>query len=552
MILGIFTDCNGEFHLWPLLALLAAALLGWLLKHFMSSNNNTNSTTLANADAAWSAKYAKLEAELKKAKNNSNLKAGAALVAGAAATGAIVSNEPISEVNRWKDKANSFEKNLEILRNEKALMQKELDVKAQALTTLTTDHEKLKTNYAFVKGDLEQRAGQTTLAVAAPKVEAVNAPENNEASEAVYAAPAPKLATDEKAALESEIASLRAAYKEADEHAKEFRERLHLSDKKNTELEMRVRTASEMAGKASALEAKLEALETGKPLAVTPPIDTKAIDAANAKIAALEAAAKANNASWAAKLAAASVVAVAAAPAVIKEEKVMEKVADNTEPPVVEAVATSVAIAPVEATPVAPPHEDTIVAAPVEETILAVPVAEDAKKQDDLAKVEGIGPAIAKLFYAAGIHTYSDLADTTEAQREAILETGGDRFNMHKPATWAKQAELLRDGKKEELAIYQAYLDGGIDPALHPDDLTKIEGVGPAIAGLLNTGGIYTFKKLAATATTTLQTILDGGGERFKIHSPTTWPSQSELARDGKWDELKTLQDELKGGRAAE
>ena len=105
---------------------------------------------------------------------------------------------------------------------------------------------------------------------------------------------------------------------------------------------------------------------------------------------------------------------------------------------------------------------------------------------------------------------------------------------------------------EEELAIYQAYLDGGIDPALHPDDLTKIEGVGPAIAGLLNTGGIYTFKKLAATATTTLQTILDGGGERFKIHSPTTWPSQSELARDGKWDELKTLQDELKGGRAAE
>ena len=33
------------------------------------------------------------------------------------------------------------------------------------------------------------------------------------------------------------------------------------------------------------------------------------------------------------------------------------------------------------------------------------------------------------------------------------------------------------------------------------------------------------------------------------MHDPTTWPQQSQLAADGKWDELKTLQDELDGGR---
>jgi hypothetical protein len=35
------------------------------------------------------------------------------------------------------------------------------------------------------------------------------------------------------------------------------------------------------------------------------------------------------------------------------------------------------------------------------------------------------------------------------------------------------------------------------------------------------------------------------------MHTPTTWPQQAKLAADGKWDELKKLQDELKGGKKA-
>ena len=34
------------------------------------------------------------------------------------------------------------------------------------------------------------------------------------------------------------------------------------------------------------------------------------------------------------------------------------------------------------------------------------------------------------------------------------------------------------------------------------------------------------------------------------MHDPTTWPQQSALAAEDKWDELNTLQDELKGGKA--
>ena len=38
-------------------------------------------------------------------------------------------------------------------------------------------------------------------------------------------------------------------------------------------------------------------------------------------------------------------------------------------------------------------------------------------------------------------------------------------------------------------------------------------------------------------------------GERFQMHDPTSWPDQAKLAAEGRWDELKELQDILQGGR---
>ncbi|MEL6124752.1 MAG: helix-hairpin-helix domain-containing protein, partial [Bacteroidota bacterium] len=82
-----------------------------------------------------------------------------------------------------------------------------------------------------------------------------------------------------------------------------------------------------------------------------------------------------------------------------------------------------------------------------------------------------------------------------------------------------------------------------------PDDLKKIEGIGPKIAEKLNEAGITTFSKLAGTDISDLKLILENAGSRYKMHDPTTWPQQSELAATGEWDALKKLQDELDGGR---
>ena len=82
-----------------------------------------------------------------------------------------------------------------------------------------------------------------------------------------------------------------------------------------------------------------------------------------------------------------------------------------------------------------------------------------------------------------------------------------------------------------------------------PDDLTKIEGIGPKIKQLLIDGGIPTFAALAAAPFDKVKGILNDAGSRYKMHDPTTWGQQAKMAADGKWDDLKKWQDESDGGR---
>ncbi len=82
-----------------------------------------------------------------------------------------------------------------------------------------------------------------------------------------------------------------------------------------------------------------------------------------------------------------------------------------------------------------------------------------------------------------------------------------------------------------------------------PDDLTKIEGIGPKIAGLLQAAGIITFAQLAQTEVGRLQQILTAAGPRFRLADPASWPQQAGLAAAGKWAELEKLQGQLVAGR---
>ena len=86
-------------------------------------------------------------------------------------------------------------------------------------------------------------------------------------------------------------------------------------------------------------------------------------------------------------------------------------------------------------------------------------------------------------------------------------------------------------------------------PKTKADDLKKIEGIGPKIAKLLKEDGISSFQQLADAPLTQLQQVLENAGPRFRMHKPGTWSKQAALAAKGKWDQLKTLQDQLNGGK---
>ncbi len=81
------------------------------------------------------------------------------------------------------------------------------------------------------------------------------------------------------------------------------------------------------------------------------------------------------------------------------------------------------------------------------------------------------------------------------------------------------------------------------------DDLKVVEGIGPKIEEMFHKSGIKTWKELSEIAVAKCQQILDGGGERYKVHDPASWPMQSKMCYENKWSELFKWQEEHDHGK---
>ena len=109
-------------------------------------------------------------------------------------------------------------------------------------------------------------------------------------------------------------------------------------------------------------------------------------------------------------------------------------------------------------------------------------------------------------------------------------------------------------GVVEEKAVDDSQADPSEDVDSTPeddepgDDLTRIEGIGPKISGLLGAAGIKTYAQLAESDPATLDKIVEEAG--LHMADVNTWPDQARLAADGQWDALSELQDGLKAGRS--
>jgi large subunit ribosomal protein L21 len=115
-------------------------------------------------------------------------------------------------------------------------------------------------------------------------------------------------------------------------------------------------------------------------------------------------------------------------------------------------------------------------------------------------------------------------------------------------ASGAKKAAPKKEVKKAEPKVeVKAAAPKAKKATGKPDDLKKIEGIGPKIASTLVEAGIATYADLAKAKPAAISEII--AGVRGS-HVTDTWPAQAKLASDGKWDELKKWQDELDGGKA--
>ncbi len=84
-----------------------------------------------------------------------------------------------------------------------------------------------------------------------------------------------------------------------------------------------------------------------------------------------------------------------------------------------------------------------------------------------------------------------------------------------------------------------------------PDDLTRIEGIGPKMSAALIAEGYETFEKVAAASEDDLRAAIENQGLRF-APSLVNWAEQAALAARGDWDGLKMLQDSLTAGRKSD
>lgn len=157
--------------------------------------------------------------------------------------------------------------------------------------------------------------------------------------------------------------------------------------------------------------------------------------------------------------------------------------------------------------------------------------------KSDLVKVLGRGELTATVNLRANAFSASAIAAIEKVGGSATVDA---TFNREVVATEQVITEVVTEEKPKKATKKKA----------EGDDLKLIEGVGPKIADLLINAGIVTFADLAATPVEKVSEILDAAGSKFAMHNPATWADQAALARDGKWDELKELQDKLNAGKA--
>ena len=175
--------------------------------------------------------------------------------------------------------------------------------------------------------------------------------------------------------------------------------------------------------------------------------------------------------------------------------------------------------------------------------------AAEIHESDDLARIDGVGPFLEKKLNEIGVYTYEEIASWDSTRIREVTKAIQYFEGRIERDNWVEQAARLAFKKQENPEAFQAKPDALSND---PEDLKIIEGIGPKIEELLKTAGINNWTALAEAETDLLHDILEAAGPSFRIHDPSTWPTQARLAINGEWGVLKEYQAELFGGRESD
>jgi small subunit ribosomal protein S2 len=134
----------------------------------------------------------------------------------------------------------------------------------------------------------------------------------------------------------------------------------------------------------------------------------------------------------------------------------------------------------------------------------------------------------------------------------------GDKEEAVAPSRAAAAIEIEAEAPAAEATVTVVEAEAEVEEPAEdvespaPDDLKRIEGIGPKIESVLQGGDISTYAQLADADPDEIREILrESDPGLLRIAHPISWSKQAALAAEGNWDGLKALQSELKGGRVA-
>ncbi|WP_396636431.1 hypothetical protein [Maribacter sp. R77961] len=141
------------------------------------------------------------------------------------------------------------------------------------------------------------------------------------------------------------------------------------------------------------------------------------------------------------------------------------------------------------------------------------------------------------------------LLEDKNAKLKADLDACNKKVSSAKANVASTAASFAAGAAVASIPFDAAGAKAAFGKTIKQDDLKVVEGIGPKIEGMFKDAGVKTWKALSEASVAECQKVLDGGGKRYQVHNPASWPMQAKMAYEGKWSELAKWQDEHDHGK---